>query len=118
MATSISVSPSGLFGLGATIFQRPEVNRRNSSRLTAGAATSLAADRTIRRNYFELAWFDLAGAATNITTALTSTIAFLTFTDCNTCECFFARATTSGAENRSLPVAFGTQDSVGHWLAF
>jgi len=31
-------------------------------------------------------WFDLAGAATNITTALTSSIAFLTFTDCNTGE--------------------------------
>ena len=34
MAVSISVSPSGLFGLGANIFQRPEANRKNSRTLT------------------------------------------------------------------------------------
>jgi hypothetical protein len=62
----------------------------------------------------DLAWFDLAGAATNITTALAGSIAFVTFADCDTYEKFFAGSTTAGAGNRPLAVTFGTQDSVGH----
>ena len=52
---------------------------------------------------------DFACTTTNIAAALPSSAAFFTVADWNTCDGFFASATTCKAESRSLAVAFRTQ---------
>ena len=60
--------------------------------------------------------FNFARTTTNIAAASASSAAFIAVTEWNTCDGFFARATTRNAGGRSLAVALRTQCFLGHLL--
>ena len=106
---------------GATISGEPPDQRRGAAHghqlWQAAGSCSLrraAAGGLLLRSPLRTSRFDFGRTTTNIAAELASSAAFIAVTEWNTCDGFFARATTRKAGGHSLSVALRAQCFLWH----